>query len=97
MHGFRRAIAGDVLELTRGLKLALDWIGTWISGWPVATCARATRALKKPPPPWIDSWERSATETVTDSPESWNTKAEASGELALAELGREDSNLQLPG
>ncbi len=27
MHGFRRAIAGDVLELTRDLKLALDWIG----------------------------------------------------------------------
>jgi hypothetical protein len=27
MHGFRRAVAGDVLELTRDVKLALDWIG----------------------------------------------------------------------
>jgi len=55
MHGFRRAIAGDVLELTRDLKLALDWIGDVDLGMAVATCARATRGWKKPPPPWIDS------------------------------------------
>jgi len=101
MHGFRRAIAGDVLELTRDLKLALDWIGDVDLGM--------ARRYLRPRDPRLEEaatavdrllgeiGDRNRHATVTDSPESWNTKAEASGELALAELGREDSNLQLPG
>ena len=41
--------------------------------------------------------DRNRHATVTDSHSSWDTEAEASGELELVELGREDSNLQLPG
>ena len=35
--------------------------------------------------------------TVTDANRPWDPGAEPSDDLALAELGREDSNLQLPG
>jgi hypothetical protein len=35
--------------------------------------------------------------TVTESSKPWSLDAEVSGELQVAELGREDSNLQLPG
>ena len=94
-------VAGDVLELTRDVKLALDWIGKWISGWRVATCARAIRGSKRPPQLWTDCWARSATETVTqtvtESWEPWEGDLEPSEQLELIELGREDSNLQLPG
>jgi hypothetical protein len=93
-------VAGDVLELTRDVKLALDWIGKWISGWRVATCARAIRGSKRPPQLWTDCWARSATETVTqtvtESWEPWEGDLEPSEQLELIELGREDSNLQLP-
>ena len=101
MHGFRRAIAGDVLELARDLKLALDWIGDVDLGM--------ARRYLRPRDPRLEEaatavdrflgeiGDRNRHATVTYSPESWDTEAEASGELALAGLGREDSNLQLPG
>jgi integrase len=101
MHGFRRAVAGDVLELTRDLKLALDWIGDVDLGM--------ARRYLRPRNPRLEEaaaavdrllgeiGDRNRHVTVTDSPKSWDTEPEASGELELAELGREDSNLQLPG
>ena len=35
--------------------------------------------------------------TVTDACEPWEAESEPSDQLELIELGREDSNLQLPG
>jgi integrase len=101
MHGFRRAVAGDVLELTRDLKLALDWIGDVDLGM--------ARHYLRPRDPRLEEAatavdrllgeivDRNRHATVTYSPESWDPDAEASGEVELAELGREGSNLQLPG
>ena len=101
MHGFRRAIAGDVLELTRDLKLALDWIGDVDLGM--------ARRYLRPRDPRLEEaatavdrllgeiGDRNRHATVTGSPESWDSEAEASGELELVELGRVDSNHQLPG
>jgi len=101
MHGFRRAIAGDVLELTRDLKLALDWIGDVDLGM-------ARRYLRPRDPRLeeaatavdrllgeIGDRNRHATVTEAEGPEM--TETETVGELELVELGREDSNLQLPG
>lgn len=65
MHGFRRAVAGDVLEFTRDVKLALDWIGDVDLGMRVATCGHATPVSKRRPPPWTAYSAKSATETVT--------------------------------
>ena len=39
------------------------WLRSQFPDWE--PCARATRGWKKPSPPWIDFWARSATETVT--------------------------------
>ena len=101
MHGFRRAVAGDVLELTRDLKLALDWIGDVDLGM--------ARRYLRPRDPRLEEaatavdrllgeiGDRNRHATVTGSAESWDGDAEVTGELELAELGREDSNLQLPG
>jgi hypothetical protein len=99
IHGFRRAIAGDVLELTRDLKLALDWIGDVDLGM--------ARRYLRPRDPRLEEaatavdrllgeiGDRNRHATVTDSRASWDVNAEAPGELELAELGRVDSNHQL--
>ncbi len=103
MHGFRRAVAGDVLELTRDLKLALDWIGDVDLGMARRYLRPRDQRLEEAATAVdrvlgeIGDRNRHATVTVTDSHSSWDTEAEASGELELVELGREDSNLQLPG
>ncbi len=101
MHGFRRAVAGDVLELTRDVKLALDWIGDVDLGM-------AHRYLR-PRNPRLEeaatavdrllgeSGDRNRHATVTESREPWVAGAEASDDLELIELGRVDSNHQPPG
>jgi integrase len=101
MHGFRRAVAGDVLELTRDVKLALDWIGDVDLGM--------ARRYLRPRDPRLEEaasavdrllgeiGERNRHATVTDSCELWEADSEPSDQLELIELGREDSNLQLPG
>ena len=101
MHGFRRAIAGDVLELTRDLKLALDWIGDVDLGM-ARRYLRPRHLRLEEAATAVDRLlgeigDRNRHATVTGSPESWDSEAEASGELELVELGRVDSNHQLPG
>jgi hypothetical protein len=101
MHGFRRAVAGDVLELTRDAKLALDWIGDVDLGM-------ARRHLRPRDPRLEEAatavdrllgeiGDRNRHATITDSCEPWEADSEPSHQLELIELGREDSNLQLPG
>ena len=101
MHGFRRAVAGDVLELTRDVKLALDWIGDVDLGM--------ARRYLRPRDPRLEEAatavdqllgeisDRNRHATVTEPREPWEGDPEPSDQLELIELGREDSNLQLPG
>lgn len=101
MHGFRRAVAGDVLELTRDVKLALDWIGDVDLGM--------ARRYLRPRDPRLEEaasavdrllgeiGDRNRHATVTDSREPWEDDPEPSDQLELIELGRVDSNHQLPG
>jgi integrase len=101
MHGFRRAVAGDVLDLTRDMKLALDWIGDVDLGM--------ARRYLRPRNPRLEEaatavdrllgeiGHRNRHVTVTEPERLGTVEAESVGELELVELGREDSNLQLPG
>ena len=93
--------AGDVLELTRDVKLALDWIGDVDLGM--------ARRYLRPRDPRLEVAasavdrllgeisDRNRHATVTEPRAAWEDDSEPSDQLELIELGREDSNLQLPG
>jgi len=101
MHGFRRAVAGDVLELTRDVKLALDWIGDVDLGMARRYLRPRNQRLEEAATAVdrllgeVGDRNRHATVTEDEGPEM--TETETVGELELVELGRVDSNHQLPG
>jgi integrase len=98
MHGFRRAVAGDVAHATRDAKLALDYIGDVDLKMARNYLKRRDERLDVAAAVFNDQADpRNRHQTVTESSKPWSPDAEVSGDLALAELGREDSNLQLPG
>ncbi len=94
-------MAGDVLELTRDVKLALDWIGDVDLGM--------ARRYLRPRNPRLEEaatavdrllgevGDRNRHATVTEDEGPEMTETETVGELELVELGRVDSNHQLPG
>jgi len=99
MRGFRRAVAGDVLDLTRDMKLALDWIGDVDLGMGrrylqpsnprLAEAATAVDRLLG------EIGHRNRHVAVTEGQPPETIEVESVGELEPVALGREDSNLQL--
>lgn len=89
MHGFRRGVAGDVLEQTGDFKLALEWIDD--------QDLRMARKYLKRRNTRLETAARAVDDRPDPKPSANRQEVVEVGANSLSDiLGREDSNLQLP-